>query len=164
MFGIRWGIRRDLREILAIEDRCFEYPWSEEVFLGHMRHRDCVVLVADNEAGVLGYCMYYLHRNAIEIANLAVHPGYRFQGVGRRFLYQLQKGLHPNKRSRLFSVIWERNVDAQLFFRACGFKCRKVLSNHWLDTGDDAYQFEFSATTIAGGGNGINQEIECQGR
>ena len=161
---VRWGIRRDLQQMLWIEERSFKYPWSEEVFLGHMRHRDCVLLVADSDAGIMGYCLYYLHRNAIEIANLAVHPGYRRNGVGRRFINHLKKRLHPNKRNTLFTVVWERNVDSQLFYRACGFRCRQVLSNHWLDTGDDAYRFEFSATAIVGGGSGINQEIECQGR
>lgn len=164
---IRWGIRKDLPEILAIEDRCFEYPWDEQTFLQHMWHRDCVLLVADNAAGVMGYCLYYLHPTAIEIANVAVHPGYRHQGVGRKFMAQLLKTLRPpGKRRTAFSVVWERNLDGQLFFRACGFQCRKVIKNHWLDTGDDAYRFEFSPYAIAaGGGGGINQESnKCQGR
>ena len=160
LFGIRWGIRRDLPQILAIENRCFEYPWSEETFRNHMRQRDCVLMVAENETGVVGYCLYYLHKQAIEIANLAVHPGFRWQGVGRRFVYQLQKKLLPDKRRTLFGVVWERNLAAQLFLRACDFKCRRVINNHFLDTGDDAYEFVFRAPVMAGQG----REIECNGR
>src|SRR5918999_229603 len=36
---IRWMIRRDMPEVLAIEHASFEYPWCEEEFLRVLRQR-----------------------------------------------------------------------------------------------------------------------------
>ena len=39
---IRWMIRRDMPEVLAIEHASFEYPWCEEEFLRVLRQRNCI--------------------------------------------------------------------------------------------------------------------------
>ena len=36
---IRWMIRRDMPEVLAIESQSFEFPWSEEDFINCLRQR-----------------------------------------------------------------------------------------------------------------------------
>ena len=39
---IRWLIRRDMDEVLSIEQGSFEYPWTEEEFLCCLRQRNCI--------------------------------------------------------------------------------------------------------------------------
>jgi len=38
---IRWLIRRDMTEVLEIENASFEYTWNEEDFLHCLRQRNC---------------------------------------------------------------------------------------------------------------------------
>ncbi len=38
---IRWMIRRDMTEVLAIEDGSFEFPWTEDDFIRCLRQRNC---------------------------------------------------------------------------------------------------------------------------
>ena len=44
---IRWMIRRDMPEVLAVEGESFEFPWCEEDFLRCLRQRNCIGMVAE---------------------------------------------------------------------------------------------------------------------
>ena len=44
---IRWMIRRDMPEVLAIESGGFANPWTEEDFIRCHRQRNCVNMVAE---------------------------------------------------------------------------------------------------------------------
>ena len=45
--NIRWFIRRDMPEVVAIEKQGFEFPWSEEDFLRCLRLRHTIGMVAE---------------------------------------------------------------------------------------------------------------------
>ena len=60
---IRWMIRRDMPEVLDIENRSFEFPWSEEEFIRCLRQRNCIGMVAEHEQHVVGFMIYELHKN-----------------------------------------------------------------------------------------------------
>ena len=70
---IRWMIRRDMPEVLAIEEQCFEFPWSEEDFIRCLRQRNCIGMVAEHSERVVGFMIYELHKNRLHILNFAVH-------------------------------------------------------------------------------------------
>ena len=70
---IRWMIRRDMPEVLAIEEQSFEYPWSEEDFVRCLRQRNCIGLVAEHNERVVGFIIYELHKSRLHILNFAVH-------------------------------------------------------------------------------------------
>lgn len=42
---IRWMIRRDMPEVLHIEESGYAYPWGEEDFLTILRQRNCIGMV-----------------------------------------------------------------------------------------------------------------------
>ena len=44
---VRWMIRRDMTEVLEIEQEAFEFPWSDDDFTRCMRQRNCIGMVAD---------------------------------------------------------------------------------------------------------------------
>ncbi|MEM1305855.1 MAG: ribosomal-protein-alanine N-acetyltransferase RimI, partial [Planctomycetota bacterium] len=44
---IRWMIRRDMQEVLGIEQESFEFPWLEEDFIRCLRQRNCIGMVAE---------------------------------------------------------------------------------------------------------------------
>ncbi len=58
---IRWMIRRDMPEVLAIEHASFEFPWCEEEFLRVLRQRNCIGMVAEHaRSRVVGFMIYEL--------------------------------------------------------------------------------------------------------
>ena len=46
---IRWMIRRDMPEVLDIENRSFEFSWTEEDFIRCLRQRNCIGMVAEHD-------------------------------------------------------------------------------------------------------------------
>ncbi len=140
---IRWMIRRDMVEALAIEAESFEFPWSEEDFIRCLRQRNCIGMVAELDDRVVGFMIYELHKNRLHVLNFAVAGRFRRQGVGSQMLTKLVGKLSQQRRSRILLEVRETNLAAQLFFRANGFKAVSVLRDFYDDTPEDAYVMQF---------------------
>jgi ribosomal-protein-alanine N-acetyltransferase len=140
---IRWMIRRDMTEALAIETESFEFPWSEEDFVRCLRQRNCIGMVAELDDQVVGFMIYELHKNRLHILNFAVAGHVRRQGVGSQMIAKLVGKLSQQRRSRILLEVRETNLSAQLFFRNSGFKAVSVLREFYDDTPEDAYVMQF---------------------
>jgi ribosomal-protein-alanine N-acetyltransferase len=139
---IRWMIRRDMPEILQIEQQSFEFPWSEEDFVRCLRQRNCIGMVAECEEQIVGFMIYELHKTRLHILNFAVHNAFRRHGVGRQMAAKLISKLSHQRRTRILLEVRETNLDAQLFFRSTGFRAVSVLRDFYQDTTEDAYLME----------------------
>jgi ribosomal-protein-alanine N-acetyltransferase len=140
---IRWMIRRDMPEVLAIESRSFEFPWSEEDFVRCLRQRNCIGMVAEHHERVVGFMIYELHRNRLHVLNFAVHPDCRRRRVGEQMVKKLVSKLSPQRRNKIMLEVRETNLPAQLFFRALGFKAVSLLKDFYEDTTEDAYLMQY---------------------
>jgi ribosomal-protein-alanine N-acetyltransferase len=140
---IRWMIRRDMPEVLAIEHASFEFPWCEEEFLRVLRQRNCIGMVAEYGERVVGFMIYELHRNKLQVLDFATHPDFRRAGVGRQMLAKLVGKLSNHRRTRIVLHVRETNLDAQLFYRIQGFRAMEVVREHFSDTGEDAYLMHY---------------------
>ena len=78
---IRWMIRRDMAEVLAIENASFEFPWFEEDFIRCLRQRNCIGMVAEHDDQVVGFMIYELHKTLLHILNFAVSESMRSHGI-----------------------------------------------------------------------------------
>lgn len=140
---IRWMIRRDMPEVLEIENRGFEFPWSEEDFIRCLRQRNCIGMVAEYDEQVVGFMIYELHKNRLHILNFAVSSEFRRLGVGTAMVDKLVGKLSSQRRNRILLEIRETNLDAQLFFRDRGFRAISVLRDFYDDTIEDAYLMQY---------------------
>ena len=86
---IRWMIRRDMAEVIAIEKESFEFPWSEDDFIRCLRQRNCIGMVAEMDDQVVGFMIYELHKNRLHILNFAVADRYRRLGIGTQMVSKL---------------------------------------------------------------------------
>jgi [ribosomal protein S18]-alanine N-acetyltransferase len=140
---IRWMIRRDMPEVLAIEDEHFEFPWLEDDFIHSLRQRNCIGMVAEYDDRIVGFMIYELHKNRIHVLNFAVASGYHRRGVGTQMLAKLANKLSAQRRTRIVLEVRETNLPAQLFFRENGFRAVSVLKNFYADSPEDAYLMQF---------------------
>ena len=148
---IRWMIRRDMPEVLAIEQECFEFPWYEDDFIRCLRQRNCIGMVAEASERIMGFMVYELHKHRLHVLNFAVHERFRRRGVGSQMAKKLITKLSHDRRSRVMLEIRETNLPAQLFFRTLGFRAVSVLRKFYEDTPEDAYlmQYRYSAVAAA---------------
>jgi len=139
---IRWMIRRDMSEVLDIEKESLEFPWVEEDFIRCLRQRNCIGMVAERNTNILGYMVYELFHNRIRLMRLAVQVGSSRQGIGTQMMDKLKAKLPNSRRSKITVPVWERNLDAQLFLRAMGFRAVKTLRGRYSN-GDAQYFMVF---------------------
>ena len=139
---IRWMIRRDMPEILQIEQCGFEFPWSEDDFIRCLRQRNCIGMVAEYDERVVGFMIYELHKTRLHILNFAVHPDFRRRGVGDQMANKLVGKLTYQRRNRIILEVRETNLEAQLFFRNSDFRAISVVRDFYEDTTEDAYVME----------------------
>lgn len=141
---IRWLIRRDMDEVLAIERSSFEFPWTEEEFLCCLRQRNCIGTVAELDHEIVGFMIYELHQSMLRILNFAVSPKMRRHGVGSQMVQRLIDKLSQQRRREIVLEVRETNLEAQLFFKKSDFRALQVLRNHYDDTLEDAYYMRYS--------------------
>lgn len=142
-FHVRWMIQRDLPEVLAIENLSFPFPWSEEDFLRCLRQRNCIGKVAEAGERVVGFLIYELLPKRLQVLNIAVHPDWRRRGVGKALITDRQDRLTITRRTRITLEVRETNLEAQLFFRAVGFRAMAILRDFYEDTTEDAYRMQW---------------------
>jgi ribosomal-protein-alanine N-acetyltransferase len=140
---VRWMIRRDMTEVLEIEQEAFEFPWSDDDFTRCMRQRNCIGMVAEMADSVVAFMIYELHRSRLHVLNFAVRRSHRRLGVGTQMMEKLVGKLTPERRSRIVLEVRERNLPAQLFFRTLGYRAISVLKDFYQDTTEDAYLMQF---------------------
>jgi [ribosomal protein S18]-alanine N-acetyltransferase len=140
---IRWMIRRDMSEVLEVENDGFEFPWSEEDFIRCLRQRNCIGMVAERDERVVGFMIYELHKTRLHVLNFAVGKSLRRRGVGTQMVDKLSGKLSPQRRTRILLEVRETNLPAQLFFRRQGFRAVSVLRDFYEDTTEDAYMMQY---------------------
>ena len=141
---IRWMIRRDMAEVLAIEEPSFEFPWSDEDFTRCLRQRNCIGMVAEIADSVVAFMVYELHRGRLHVLNFSVARSHRRLGIGEMMIKKLIAKLTPERRQQIVLEVRETNLPAQLFFRSMGFLATSVLKDFYDDTTEDAYFMQYT--------------------
>ncbi|MEM6363667.1 MAG: ribosomal protein S18-alanine N-acetyltransferase [Planctomycetota bacterium] len=136
-------IRRDMPEVLSIEQECFEFSWTEDDFIRCLRQRNCIGMVAECDDKVVGFMIYELHKNRLHILNFAVAKEYRRRGIGDTMMRKLLGKLSQERRNRIMLEVRETNLEAQLFFKKLGFKAISVLRDFYDEASEDAYLMQF---------------------
>ena len=156
---IRWMIRRDMPEVLQIEQGSFEFPWSEEDFVRCLRQRNCIGMVAEHDERIVGFMIYELHRNRLHVLNFAVRNDVRRKQVGTQMIRKLVSKLSYQRRNRIMLEVRETNLAAQLFFREHGFRAISLLRQFYEDTPEDAYlmQYHHQAAEVVDSTNRISR-------
>ncbi|MFM7319105.1 MAG: GNAT family N-acetyltransferase [Isosphaeraceae bacterium] len=141
---IRWMIRRDMADVMAIESAQKSFPWSEDEFLKALRRRNCIGMVAEADDRVVGYIIYELNKYKLSIVNFAVHPDFQRRGVASQMAAKLIGKLSNQRRTKILTTVRETNLDVQLFLRSIGFKAIEIIRELFDDTGEDGYIMVYS--------------------
>lgn len=139
---LRHMIRRDLPEVLAIEQAAFVFPWLEEDLSRALLSNRFVLMVAETtDQWIAGYSIVERRKHSRELLKIATLAGARRYGVGRRLLRrEIEKQYAPQP---LTAVVHEANLGGQLFFAACDFRCVGIL-RRWFDgPQEDGYEFAY---------------------
>lgn len=141
---IRWMVVRDTEAVLRIERASFDFPWSAGELAAVLWDLRVTAKVAEHGGCVAGFVIYRSRERTVEVLDLAVHPGCRRAGVGRSLLAHTAEKLTRQGRKQLVAWVNELNLEAQLFFAACGFRATSIRRDYFeTQNGDpiDGYRF-----------------------
>jgi ribosomal-protein-alanine N-acetyltransferase len=113
--------QEDVEEVARLEKICFSDPWSKESFIEELQIKLAVPLVVKLREEVVGYaCLWHLD-DQLEIANIAVSPEHRKEGIGERVMMRIiEEAKDKNCRSIILTVR-ESNVAAINLYTKFGF-------------------------------------------
>ena len=110
----------DLNAVLNIENRCYEFPWSEGIFHDCMRFGHSS-WVAEIEGEIVGYALMSIAAQECHILNICVNPELQGQGIGRRFLHELLFISKVRKTDTVFLEVRPSNLQALSLYLSEGF-------------------------------------------
>ena len=149
--NVRYMGRRDLPEVLAIEQASAVAPWDEDDVRTALRRPPTVAFVAEDQAGAIsGFVVFEKNPRNVHVLLLAVRHDARRRGVGGKLL---QKALDRcnHERSRATLHCHDQADAAHRFLKAMGFQATRVVREFYERPPGDAYIFTRRFTNAKGG-------------
>lgn len=145
MYKIRWMIRPDMPRVLEIENQVFAHPWGEDQFVTCLRRHTIGMVITLSHLDVpIGYILYELLSQRVELLNLAIDTHFQRGGVGTVLAQKmLGKIEHYRGRQTCHAVVRETNLSMQLFLKSLDFQARHIYRGYYAETSEDAYEFVF---------------------
>ena len=138
----------DLDEVLAIERASFSMPWSRGAFLYEMQQNRVARCWVMREAGrALGYLCLWEIADELHITNIAVHPTWRRQGIGRTLLQGVLDDARQRKLRLVVLEVRPSNTEARTLYEGFGFRVIGRRRGYYYDTGEDALVMETDLQT-----------------
>ena len=120
----------DLAEVMEIEARAYDYPWTRGIF------RDCLRVgyacwLALRDEVIQGYGVMSVAAGEAHVLNLSVRPESRRQGVGERLLLHLTGIARRHGAEALFLEVRPSNRPALHLYTKLGFNEVGVRRNYY---------------------------------
>jgi ribosomal-protein-alanine N-acetyltransferase len=128
----------DLDEVMAIERASFLYPWSSRFFLQELQVQCARSILADVDGRIVGYILFWLLPGEIDIHNVAVHAGFRRNGIARLLLAQVISEARGQCLDRVTLEVRQSNIPAQRLYESLGFVMTGIRRGYYSDDGEDA--------------------------
>ena len=130
---------RDVDAVFEIEKLSFKTPWSRESFVEEVKAKDRTrYVVAELGDTVVGYGGMWLVIDEGHITNIAVHPDYRGQKIGKRIVEEMIAVAGIEGITSLTLEVRVSNAPAIKLYKDLDFKEVAIRKGYYVDTGEDA--------------------------
>jgi ribosomal-protein-alanine N-acetyltransferase len=129
-----------LREVLEIERLSFPQPWSQALFEREINFPLSNFYVAVIDGRLAAYGGFWQVLDEGHIVSLAVHPGYRRQGLGKGVLSFLLEKMGALSINRVLLEVRNSNVGARQLYESFDFAITGRRAKYYQ--GEDAVLME----------------------
>jgi ribosomal-protein-alanine N-acetyltransferase len=129
---------RHLDALARLETLCFSDPWSRASLEAELQNPQALFLVCELRGEPVGYCGLYWVLDEGSIANLAVDPACRRQGVGRALLHALFDFARRQQLLFLTLEVRPSNQAARALYASEGFLPVGRRKNYYRAPVEDA--------------------------
>ena len=125
-------------QIAELEKLCFSDPWSEKSVASELNNRLSLWLVALDGDTVAGYVGSQSVLDQADMMNIAVHPDYRRQGIGRDLVLALSDALKEKGIRGLMLEVRASNAPAIALYEQLGFVQVGLRPNYYRNPKENA--------------------------
>lgn len=136
-------------EVMAIERASFAYPWSPRFFMQEFQVECARSILAETEGKIVGYILFWLLPEVVDIHNLAVCGEYRRRGIGRLLLQQVIVEALRHSSSRVTLEVRKSNLAAQKLYDSAGFVATGIRKGYYSEDGEDAVAMTLALASLA---------------
>lgn len=138
--------RDDLEQVLAVENHCYAFPWSAELFLRELVNPLATVDLLWMGSDLAGYLCSWLVAGELQILNVATSPAFRRRGVAATLLRHAFARSRKLGCERAFLEVRVSNSGAIALYGTFGFNPVSRRKRYYAD-GEDALVMELTTVT-----------------
>jgi ribosomal-protein-alanine N-acetyltransferase len=136
---VRAASGADLADVIALERLCYGDPWPRSAFASLPTNPQVFFSVARDAEGLLaGYVVGWYVLDEGELANLAVAPDLRSQGIGRMLLDAILQDAMKRGTRQLYLEVRRSNTIARQLYVSNGFEEVGVRKRYYRMPTEDA--------------------------
>lgn len=122
----------DVRELLAIEKQCHEFPWTQDNFVTSFASGYVARKLLVKRSPVAFYVLHTLPKiQEATLMDICVHPQYQGKGIGRLLMQDIYSTLKKMDISTIFLEVRASNVTAIALYEKCGFTATGVRKDYY---------------------------------
>ena len=127
-----------IKAIAEIEKECFSDPWSEDALRSELSNEGACFLTAIRNGEVAGYMGMHMVLDECYIANVAVKPSYRRQGISEALLYTAEKTARDKNCSFISLEVRVSNTPAINLYKKRGYISQGERKNFYAHPTENA--------------------------
>ena len=128
-----------LSQIAALEVICFSDPWPESILAHELQNPLSLWLCAVDGDTVAGYIGSQTVLGESDMMNIAVHPDYRRQGIGRTLVLALCRELRRQMLAAALTLeVRDSNAPAIALYESLGFEQIGLQKGYYQHPKEDA--------------------------
>tara|TARA_Y100001970_G_C14091299_1_gene780182 strand:- start:536 stop:958 length:423 start_codon:yes stop_codon:yes gene_type:complete len=130
--------KQHLSQILEIESKSFDNPWSNQSFLSELRNNVSSNWVFVKDSQLLGYMFGWILASDYHINNIAVRPSCRRKGVAKKMIDNI---IFSSKIKNIYLEVSRLNNRAISLYEKMGFS-QNGLRKKYYNNGSDAILYK----------------------
>lgn len=138
MIKFREMVPADAAAVEVVEKASFAVPWSRQSFWEEAANERTYYLLALDDERVIGYAGTWLILDEAQITNVAIHPDYRGQKIGKLLMSEIIKEAVKRGAERMTLEVRPSNTAALALYNAFDFKDCGRRPGYYQDNGEDA--------------------------
>jgi ribosomal-protein-alanine N-acetyltransferase len=138
-WSLRLAQRRDVTELLALEQAQFPEPWTRGMLLDEILNTTTRrYTVAIEEKRIVGYLGVMFVMDELHVNTIGTLPGEEGRGIASSLMDDAWHDAHARGIKRATLEVATSNTRAQKFYYRYGFKPVGVRKNYYERTREDA--------------------------
>ena len=129
----------DLDRIMEIENDSFASPWTRQCYLDLSPLETISFFVVKDGEELVGYMLYQVWEEEMELHTIAVDPERRRQGIARKMIAFMKEDATARAVERIFLQVRPSNEAARSLYQSFGFNVIGVRRGYYRDNLEDAF-------------------------